>query len=143
LPSFREAYAKRRCLVPIENFFEWRAIKGTRAKQPYAIAMKDGSPFALAGVWESWRRPETDEIVRTFAVITTEANELVAHIHDRMPVIISPEHYQRWLSPMEPDPRDLLAPYPSEPMIAWPISTRVNAPRNDSADILDRIEDCL
>jgi len=140
LPSFRDAYAKRRCLVPIENFFEWRAIKGTKAKQPYAIAMKDGSPFALAGVWESWRRPETDEIVRTFAVITTEANELVAHIHDRMPVIISPEHYQRWLSPMEPHPRDLLAPYPSEPMIAWPISTRVNAPRNDSADILDRVE---
>jgi len=73
-------------------------------------------------------------------VITTEANELVAHIHDRMPIIISPEHYQRWLSPMEPDPRDLLAPYPSEPMIAWPISTRVNAPRNDSADIPDRVQ---
>ena len=68
LPSFREAYAKRRCPVPIENFFERRAIKGTRAKQPHAIAMKDGSPFALAGVWESWQRPETDEIVRTFAL---------------------------------------------------------------------------
>lgn len=65
LPSFRDAYAKRRCLVPIENFFEWQAIKGARAKQPYAIAMKDGSPFALAGIWEGWRKPETGEIVRT------------------------------------------------------------------------------
>jgi putative SOS response-associated peptidase YedK len=126
--------------VPIENFFEWRAIRGAKAKQPYAIAMKDGSPFALAGIWESWRQPETGEIVRTFAVITTSANELVSEIHDRMPVIIAPENYPRWLSPIEPDPRDLLVPYPFEPMIAWPISPRVNAPRNDSPDILARAD---
>jgi putative SOS response-associated peptidase YedK len=140
LPSFRDAYAKRRCLVPIENFFEWRAIKGAKAKQPYAIAMKDGSPFALAGIWESWRPPESGEIVRTFAVITTEANAFVAEIHDRMPVIVAPENYARWLSPIEPHPRDLLVPYPAEPMAAWPISTRVNSPRYDSADILARVD---
>ena len=140
LPSFRNAYAKRRCLVPVDNFFEWKAIKGEKAKQPYAIAMKDGSPFAIAGIWEGWKHPETGEIIRTFAVITTEANELVAEIHNRMPVIIAPENYDRWLSPIEPDPRDLLAPYPSEPIVIWPISMRVNAPRNDSEDMLERVE---
>ena len=140
LPSFRNAYAKRRCLVPVDNFFEWKAIKGEKAKQPYAIAMKDGSPFAIAGIWEGWKHPETGEIIRTFAVITIEANELVAEIHNRMPVIIAPENYDRWLSPIEPDPRDLLAPYPSEPIVIWPISMRVNAPRNDSEDILERVE---
>jgi putative SOS response-associated peptidase YedK len=140
LPSFRNAYAKRRCLVPVDNFFEWKAIKGEKAKQPYAIAMNDGSPFAIAAIWEGWKHPETGEVIRTFAVITTEANELVAEIHNRMPVIIAPENYDRWLSPIEPDPRDLLAPYPSEPMVIWPISMRVNAPRNDSEDILERVE---
>ena len=140
LPSFRNAYAKGRCLVPVDNFFEWKAIKGEKAKQPYAIAMKDGSPFAIAGIWEGWKHPETGEIIRTFAVITIEANELVAEIHNRMPVIIAPENYDRWLSQIEPDPRDLLAPYPSEPIVMWPISMRVNAPRNDSEDMLERVE---
>ncbi|SEF11606.1 Putative SOS response-associated peptidase YedK [Rhizobiales bacterium GAS191] len=131
LPSFRSAYAKRRCLVPVDNL---------KAKRLYAIAMKDGSPFALAGIWESWKHPETGEVVRTFAVITTEPNELVAEIHNRMPVIIAPDNYDRWLSPIEPDPRDLLAPYASEPMAIWPISTRVKTQRNDSEDILERVE---
>ena len=76
-------------------------------KQPYAIAMKNGEPFALAGIWENWKRPGSEEWVRTFAIITTNSNELVSAIHDRMPVIIAPEDYTRWLSPLEPDPRDL------------------------------------
>ena len=139
-PPSETPMPKRRCLVPVDNFFEWKAIKGEKAKQPYAIAMKDGSPFAIAGIWEGWKHPETGEVMRTFAVITTEANELVAEIHNRMPVIIAPENYDRWLSPIEPDPRDLLAPYPSEPIVIWPISMRVNAPRNDSEDILERVE---
>src|SRR3546814_5607839 len=83
LPMFREAYADRRCIVPVDGFFEWRAIKGARAKQPYAIAMKDGSPFGLAGVWENWRNPNTGEWERTFAVITVPSNPLVAKIHNR------------------------------------------------------------
>ena len=135
LPSFRDAYAKRRCLVPIDNFFEWQKIKGP--KQPYAVAMKSGEPFALGAIWESWRHPETGDIVRTFCVITTEANALLSQIHDRMPVIIPREAYDRWLSPVEPDPRDLLVPYPAEPMTMWSISTRVNSPKNDDASILD------
>ncbi len=137
-PMFRASYEKRRCLLPVDNFFEWKAVIGQKARQPYAVAMKDGSAFALAGIWTSYR--EGEEVVRSFAVITCPANELVAEIHHRMPVIIAPENYDRWLSPLEPDPRDLLAPFPCEPMTIWPISTRVNAPRNDSEDILERVD---
>ena len=103
------------------------------------MGMKSGEPFALAGIWENWKRPETEEWVRTFAIITTDSNELVNAIHDRMPVIIAPEDYTRWLSSLEPDPRDLLVPYAAEPMTMWPISTRVNKPDNDDASILDRL----
>jgi putative SOS response-associated peptidase YedK len=92
LPTFREAYAKRRCIVPIDGFFEWRAIKGARAKQPYAIDMKDGSPFGLAGLWENWRNPNTGEWQRTFAIITVPSNTLVSQIHHRMPAILKPRH---------------------------------------------------
>jgi putative SOS response-associated peptidase YedK len=87
LPTFRDAYRRRRCIIPVDGFFEWKAIKGQKAKQPYAIAMKDGSPFGLGGLWENWKDPTSGEWVRTFAIITTDANELVAEIHDRMPLI--------------------------------------------------------
>ena len=99
LPTFRDAYAQRRCIVPVDGFFEWRTIKGARVKQPYAIAMKDGSPFGLAGLWENWRNPNTGEWERTFAIITVPSNELVRQIHDRMPAIVTPESCDRWLSP--------------------------------------------
>jgi putative SOS response-associated peptidase YedK len=98
LPTFRDACRKRRCIVPVEGFFEWKAIKGQRAKQPYAIAMKDGTPFGLAGIWENWKETASGEWLRTFAIITTDANELVAQIHDRMPVILAPGDYARWLA---------------------------------------------
>jgi putative SOS response-associated peptidase YedK len=140
-PMFKSAYAKRRCIVPVNGFFEWKAIKGVKAKQPFAIGMRDGSPFALAGIWENWKHPETEEWLRTFCIITTTANELVGQIHDRMPVIIPAASYGRWLANVEPDPRDLLVPYPSELMRLWPISTRVNKPENDDASILDPVDD--
>ena len=76
--------------MPVDNFFEWKAIKGERAKQPYAIAMKDGCPFGLGGIWEDWNHPESGKMIRMFAIITTDANDLVAEIHKRMPVIIAP-----------------------------------------------------
>src|SRR5215475_7678455 len=113
LPTFRDAYRKRRCIVPVDGFFEWKAIKGQRAKQPYAIAMKDGAPFGIAGI----------------------SNELVADIHNRMPVILTPADYARWLGE-EPDPRDLMRPFPAEQMRMWPISTRVNKPENDDPSIV-------
>jgi putative SOS response-associated peptidase YedK len=90
LPSFREAYRKRRCILPVDGFFEWKAIKGQKAKRPHAIAMKNGSPFGIGGLWENWKDPTSGEWMRTFAIITTDANELVAEIHDRMPLISHP-----------------------------------------------------
>jgi putative SOS response-associated peptidase YedK len=137
LPSFCDAYERRRCLLPIDNFFEWKAIKGATEKQPFAIGMRNGEPFALAAIWENWRRPGTDDWVRTFCVITTTANELVADIHDRMPVIIPPESYDRWLGTLDPNPLDLLTPFASGPMIKWPISTRINKPANDDPAVLE------
>ena len=142
LPMFRDAYAQRRCIVPVDGFFEWRAIRGARAKQPYAIAMKDASPFGLAGLWENWKNPNSGVWERTLAIITVPSNELVAQIHNRMPAILEPKSYDCWLS-AEPDPRDLLITYPSEPMTMWPISTRVNKPENDHPSILDRAEELL
>jgi putative SOS response-associated peptidase YedK len=138
LPTFRDAYRRRRCIVPVDGFFEWKATKG-RLKQPYAIAMKDGSPFGIGGLWENWKDPTSGEWIRTFAIITTDANELVAEIHDRMPLIITPTDYERWLSD-EPDPHDLMRPFPAAPMEMWPISTRVNKPENDDPSILEPIE---
>ena len=114
----------------MDGFYEWKTIKGQRAKQPYAIAMKDGKPFGIGGLWENWKGPPSGQWIRTFVVITTDANELVAQIHNRMPLILAPSDYARWLS-VEPDPRDLLRPFPAEPMRMWPISTRVNKPDND------------
>ena len=133
---FQEAYRKRRCILPIDGFFEWKAIKGQKAKQPYAIAMKDGSPFGIGGLWENWRDPTSGEWVRTFAIITTDANELVAEIHDRMPLILA----LLARCSEEPDPGDLMRPFPAAPMRMWPISTRVNKPENDDPSIVEPIE---
>ena len=117
------------------------APSGVRAaSNPTPSAMKDGSPFGLAGIWENWKNPTTGEWERTFAIITVPSNQLVSKIHDRMPAILEPKCYDRWLG-LEPDPHDLLVSYSSEPMTMWPISTRVNKPENDDASLLDRTGD--
>jgi putative SOS response-associated peptidase YedK len=136
---FRDAYAKRRCILPVDGFCEWHAIRGA-AKQPYAIAMKDSLPFGLARIWENWLDPSTDEWERTFAIVTVPSNDLVGEVHDRMPAILEPRGCERWLGP-EPNPRDLLITYPPEPITMWPISTRVNSPANDDAALLDPVEE--
>jgi putative SOS response-associated peptidase YedK len=115
------------------------AIKGQTAKQPYAIAMKDGAPFGIAGIWENWKEPASGEWIRTFAIITTDANEMVAEIHDRMPVILAPGDYAHWLGE-EPDPHGLMRPFPAELMRMWPIATRVNKPENADPSIVEPIE---
>jgi len=135
-PMFAEAYARRRCIVPVDGFFEWAGRKG--ARQPYAIGMRDGSPFALAGIWENWKNPETQEWQRTFAIVTVPANALVATIHDRMPAILRPEDYERWLGP-EADAHGALTTFPAEPMRMWPVSMRVNFVREDDAALLEEI----
>ena len=135
-PAFRSAYKSRRCLVPANAFYEWKA--NGKQKQPYAIAMRDRGPFAFAGLWENWKDP-SDQWLRTFTILTTKPNELVAPIHDRMPVILAPADYDRWLGD-EPDPADLIRPYSADQMVSWPVSTRVNKPENDDAAILERVQ---
>lgn len=137
---FRAAYRSRRALMPIDGYFEWKAISGSKAKQPYAIAMADGRPFAVAAIWESRINPETGLEEKSFAIITCGPNSLMAGIHDRMPVILAREDHERWLSE-DPDPRDLLKPFASEAMVKWPISMRVNAVTNDDAAILRPMEE--
>lgn len=102
------------------------------------FAMKDGAPFGIAGIWENWKEPTSGEWIRTFAIITTEANELIGDIHNRMPVILSPADYVLWLSD-EPNPRELMRPFPPGLMRVWPISTRVNKPVNDEPSIVEPV----
>ena len=101
--------------------------------------MKDGSPFALAALWETWRDPTTGEDIRTFTVLTCAPNAMMATIHDRMPAILYERDYRRWLG-YEPDPRDLLVPFPADLMTMWPIGSKVGNPKNDTADILDPMQ---
>jgi putative SOS response-associated peptidase YedK len=135
-PAFREALRKRRCLVPADAFYEWARVDA-KNKQPFAIALKSGEPFALAGLWERWRPPE-GEALETFTILTTEANELVEPAHNRMPVILEPRNYNRWLEPgaAEQLPVDLLRPFPAEEMVSWPVDERVGNVRNDDPDLL-------
>jgi len=134
LPTFRDAYARRRCIVPVDGFFEWQATK--EGRRPYAVAMRDGSPFAIGGLWENWKSPRSGQWIRTFCIITTPANVLVSRIHDRMPLILARADLERWLG-AEKNPADLLRSYPSADVRMWPISTRVNSPNNDDPSILE------
>lgn len=134
-PAFRAAVAERRCIIPATGFFEWQGAPGR--KQPYAITVADRPLFGFAGLWERWV-PRGGDPVETFTIMTVDANPAVAEVHDRMPVILPPEAYDRWLSPVEPDPRDLLVSYPDAPMTAWPVSSRVNSVANDDASLLER-----
>ena len=137
LPSFAGAFAKRRCLVPANLFFEWKGER--RPKQPYAIGMKDGGPFAFAGIWESWGNP--DNLLRTFAILTTTPNEICAPIHDRMPVIVGPDDYAAWLGEADADRlRAIMRPNPADLMKAWPVSTRVNGVRDDDAGLIEPVQ---
>jgi hypothetical protein len=120
--AFKKAFEKRRCLLPVDGFFEWKKVG--KEKRPYMIAMADGEAFTLAGLWENWKDPDSGEWVRTFTIITTDANELVAQLHDRMPVVIAPEDRERWLK--GPNPKELLKPYPAERMTMWPVSPKLN-----------------
>lgn len=130
---FRNAFAKRRCLVPAAAFYEWQA--GPAGKAPYAIARVDGNPMAFAGIWEGWRSPEGD-ILRTFAILTTTANEQMSLLHERMPVILEPVDWPGWLGETEVDPTTLLHPSPEGVLRMWPIDKRVGNVRNDDPDLL-------
>jgi putative SOS response-associated peptidase YedK len=132
---FREAFTRRRCLIPADGFYEWKGSKPP--KQPYFIHMKDDSSFAFAGLWERWKPPDGRGAVDTFTILTTAPNELTAPIHNRMPFILQERDYERWLS--GDAPTDLLKPYDAAAMEAFPVGVKVNTPKNDSPDLVGRI----
>jgi putative SOS response-associated peptidase YedK len=134
-PAFRDAIKHRRCLIPADVFYEWKKIS-TKEKQPYAIGMTDGTPFAFAGVWESWNHE--GHALDTFSIITTEPNDLLKSVHNRMPVILAPEDYDRWLAPGDPThlPIDLLKPLPAERMRMWPIHKHIGNVQNDGVELI-------
>ena len=130
-PAFRSALRNRRCLIVADGFYEWQKT-GTR-KQPYHIRMNDGRPFAFAGLWERWA-PAGEQPVESCTIVTTAPNELLAGVHDRMPVILAHHDYPLWLDPAGREAErvlPLLRAYPAEEMVAYPVSLRVNDPAND------------
>lgn len=129
-PSFRAAFKYRRCIIPADGFYEWQTVAG--GKQPQLIGMKDGSPFGLAGLWEHWEREGS--VIESCTILTTEPNDLLAPIHNRMPVILHPEDYDEWLDRniQKADPLlHLMRAFPAELMNYRPVSTHVNNPRNE------------
>jgi putative SOS response-associated peptidase YedK len=155
-PAFRRAFAKRRCIVPADAFYEWKvgerparehgASVGKRApRQPFCVRRRDGEPLAFAGLWEIWRNAEIgdpdapDAWVRSCTIITTTANGVLAPIHDRMPVVLDESSWDEWLDPANHDLDALgalLAPAPDDWVEAYPVSTRVNSPKNNDADLV-------
>jgi putative SOS response-associated peptidase YedK len=135
--AYRNAYARHRCLLPVNGFYEWQATQ-TR-KQPMHIGMRDGRPFGLAGLYERWLSPE-GEVLDTCTIVTTSASDQLRQVNERMPVIVPTEHYARWLDPANADVGDLVVPWSGESLRVYPVSMRVNAVRNDDAAICDPVD---
>lgn len=135
-PAFRSAILKRRCVVPANGFYEWQKIP--EGKIPHNIMMKSNKPFGMAGLWEQWKGQEGD-VVESFTILTTTANDLLRPFHDRMPVILDPKDYDQWLDPRV-DKLELLTPllrpFPSHEIIAYPVAALVNNPKNRNSDCI-------
>ena len=130
-PAFRTAFRQNRCLILADGFYEWKKVEGSKLKQPFHIGLKDSAPFAFAGLAAHWSKGETP--IDSCTILTTEANELMSPLHHRMPVILDPGDFEKWLDPTqhEPEPlQALLLPFPSDKMTAFPVSTYVNNVRN-------------
>ena len=135
-PSFRGSFKYKRCLILADGFYEWKIQEGAKTKTPYYIHMKDHQPFAFAGLWDEWNSPNGD-MLRTCTIITTEPNELMSTLHNRMPVILDKTNYAAWLDAAPQAPESLLPliqPFPADRMSAYPVSTLVNSPGNDRAE---------
>jgi putative SOS response-associated peptidase YedK len=141
-PAYRRAFERRRCIIPADGFYEWRHEKGKKRKQPVFVRARDGEPLAFAGLWEVWRENEDDDWLRSCAIITTDANELLAPIHDRMPVILPESAWEPWLDPSNED-RDalvrLLAPAPSDALEMWRVAPLVNSPDNNGPELIEPV----
>ncbi len=139
-PIWREPFKRRRCLVPADGFYEWQKLDA-KTKQPWAFALGSGEPFAFAGLWERWKAADQKSELETYSIITTEANELTLAMHDRMPVILAPRDYERWLRDEDAGrpPVDLLRPYESELMRAWRVDAAVGNVKNNSPHLLEPV----
>ena len=137
-PSYRDAFKKRRLLIPVSGFYEWKSEDGV--KQPFYIKRKDGQLFSLAGLWERWNK--RSEPFESCSILTTEPNDLIAKLHNRMPLIISQEFYERWLDPAVEGSalQELLTPYPADELTFYPVSRLVNSPANNSPELLKPLE---
>ncbi|MBE7435121.1 MAG: SOS response-associated peptidase [Anaerolineales bacterium] len=136
-PSFRGGFKYKRCLILADGFYEWKSPGGAKTKIPFFIHMKDRKPFAFAGLWDEWQSP--DGSLRTCTIITTEPNELMSSLHNRMPVILDPKDYDLWLDPAPQTPDKLIhliKPFPADAMSAYPVSTLVNKPGNDRPECI-------
>jgi putative SOS response-associated peptidase YedK len=140
-PMWKAPFKKRRCLVPADGFYEWKKLDA-KTKQPYAFRLKDGGPFAFAGVWEHWKAPDGALEWDTYSIITTEPNELTATVHNRMPVLLRSFDYDRWLdvSNVEHPPLDLLRPFDANQMTAYPVDPRVGNVRNNEPGLCKMYE---
>jgi len=137
-PSFRGGFKYKRCLILADGFYEWKAQPGTKTKVPHFIHKKDRKPFAFAGLWDNWNSPD-GSAVKSCTIITTEPNELMAGLHNRMPVILQPADYEQWLDPSPRTPDSLvpyLKPFPAGEMSAYPVSTLVNSPANERPELV-------
>jgi len=138
-PSFRQLLQRRRCLVLADSFYEWQQTAPKGAKTPHRILLRDEQPFAFAGLWDEWADRSTGEVIPTFTIITTEPNDLMAKLHNRMPVILPGREAElAWLDDGVPLTvhQELLRPYPTEQMREYIVSTRVNSPANNDAEVL-------
>jgi putative SOS response-associated peptidase YedK len=148
--AFKPAFKRRRCIVPADGFYEWKKVPGQKRKQPYFIHRPDDEPFAFAGLWEVWKGPDKDgsEALRSTTIITTEANEPMAAIHDRMPVVLPPSAWDDWLDPGNEDIETLgrlLVPAPASLITMHPVGTDVGNVRNRGPQLMEAIapEDTL
>lgn len=139
-PAFRNAMRRRRCLFPADGFYEWKPEKG--GKRPYFVRLKSGQPMAFAGLWEAWMGPNGEEM-ETATIVTTAASRAIAHIHDRMPVIVPPEAFDFWLDPNVDAEMvsSVIAPAPAAQLEFFEVSTAVNRTANDSAALLERLRE--
>jgi len=136
-PMFRNLLKKNRCLIPASGFYEWKKEGGK--KIPFYIHLKYNPIFAFAGLYDVWH-DVSGEAHQTYTIITTEANDLVAKLHNRMPVILKREDEGRWLSNSTDSREDILSPYPSDEMTMYPVSTQINSPTVDDADLIRPLE---
>ena len=139
-PAFRDAFRRKRCLVPVDSFYEWKR-EGT-IRQPYRVVRRDGRPLALAGLWAGWHDPATQTVRRTFTIVTPSPNKALADLHDRMPVIVPQGAWDRWLDPTPPDPAELLGlllPTDDVELEIYPVERLVNDVRRDGPELIRRL----